>query len=232
MPDTAIAITTTPFRLTSRVLLLACGILYAVLYPVINDVVAASLHHGYSRIDQAVSELSATGAPAHAFLSAIGPIFSVLFIAFGFGVWKSLGAPRSLRLAGALMMAHGAVSLLWMFAPMSQRGVIAAGGATSADTMHLVLSGATGLFVTAYVATTAIAFGLVFRLYSIATIAAALLFGILSAQVDKIEAGEPTPYMGLLERIGIGAWLLWVAILAILLIRRERANYDATTRRT
>ena len=61
---------------------------------------------------------------------------------------------------------------------------------------------ATGVIVTAYVAATAIAFGWVFRLYSVATIATALVFGLLSAQIDKVEAGDPTPYMGLLERIG------------------------------
>jgi hypothetical protein len=106
---------------------------------------------------------------------------------------------------------------------MSQREVIAAGGATSADTLHLVLSAATGLFVAAYVATTAVGFGWVFRLYSVVTIATAFVFGLLSAQVDKLEAGAPTPYMGLLERIGIGAWLLWMAVVAMVLWRTNRS---------
>jgi hypothetical protein len=206
---------------TPRQALLACGLLYAVLYPIVNDVIAASLYDGYSRMDQAVSELSARGAPTHAFLTAMAPIFSVLFIAFGVGVWRSAYEKRALRIAGALVIAHGAMGFLWMFGPMSQREVIAAGGATSADTLHLILSAATGLFVTAYVATTAFAFGWIFRLYSFATIAAALLFGLLSAQVERIEAGQPTPYMGLLERIGIGAWLAWVAVVALVLIRRR-----------
>lgn len=206
--------------LTPRKTLLGCGLLYAVLYPIVNDVIAVGLYDGYSRMDQAVSELSAIGAPAHAFLTAAGPIFSLLFMGFGLGVWRSSNGRRALRLGALLMVAHGVMSLLWMFGPMSRREVIAAGGATSADALHLVLSAATGLFVTAYVATTALAFGWMFRLFSIVTIAAALLFGLLSAQVDKIEAGEPTPYMGLLERIGIGAWLLWVAVLAVILIRR------------
>lgn len=99
-------------------------------------------------------------------------------------------------LAGALIIAHGAMGFLWIVAPMSQREVIAAGGSTSADTMHLVLSGATGFFVAAYVATDAVAFGWAFWLYSIATVGTALLFGVLSAQVDRIEAGDATPYYG------------------------------------
>ena len=205
--------------ITPRKALLACGLLYAVLYPIVSDAIAATLYDGYSRMSQAVSELSATGAPTHTFLTAVGPIFSMLLIGFGLGIWRSANGKRSLRIAGALVVAHGAMGFLWMFGPMSQREVIAAGGATSADTMHLVLSAATGLFVAAYVAITAFAFGWVFRLYSIVTIAAALVFGLLSAQVDKIEAGDPTPYMGLLERIGIGAWLLWMAVVAVILLR-------------
>jgi len=58
--------------------LLACGLLYAVLYPIVNDVIAANLYDGYSRMDQAVSELSAVGAPARAFLTATVPVFSLL----------------------------------------------------------------------------------------------------------------------------------------------------------
>ena len=215
--------------ITPRKALLACGLLYAVLYPIVNDAIAATIYDGYSRMDQAVSELSATGAPTHAFLTAVGPVFSLLLIGFGLGIWRSGHDKRFLRIAGALVVAHGAISFLWMFGPMSQREVIAAGGATSADTMHLVLSAATGFFVAAYVATTALAIGWVFRLYSVATIATALVFGLLSAQVDKIEAGDPTPYMGLLERIGIGAWLLWMAVMAIVLLQRPRSGSPTVT---
>jgi hypothetical protein len=166
---------------------------------------------------------SSTGAPTHALLTVVGPVFSLLLIGFGLGIWRSAHAKRSLRIAGALVVAHGAMSFLWLLGPMSQRVVIAAGGATSADTLHLFLSAATGLFVAAYVATTAVGFGWVFRLYSVATIATALVFGLLSAQVDRIEAGAPTPYMGLLERIGIGAWLLWMVVVAMVLWRTTRS---------
>lgn len=207
---------------TPRVALLACGILYAALYPLVNDVIAATLYDGYSRLDQAVSELSAVGAPTQRFLTAVGPILSLIFIAFGIGVLRAAGPRRSLKAAGALIIAHGAMGFLWMLAPMSRREVIAASGPTPADTMHQILAGLTGLFVSAYVATAAIAFGWKFRLYSVATIAVALVFGILSGRVGNIEAGEPTPWMGLIQRTGIGAWLVWMTVLAVVLIRETR----------
>jgi Protein of unknown function (DUF998) len=223
--------TKSPRTILQKVLL-GCGIAYGVLYIIANDVIAATLYDGYSRISQAVSELSATGAPTKTFLTVVGPFFSLLLIGFGVGIWRSAGRKRSLKIAGVLVIAHGAMSVLWMFAPMSQREVIAAGEATSADTMHLVLSAATGLLVNAYVAATAVGFRWAFRLYSAITIAIALLFGLLSAQVDKIQAGDPTPYMGLLERIGIGAWLLWMAALATVLVRTRSDAPKVTVRGT
>jgi hypothetical protein len=204
--------------------LLACGILYALLYPIVNDVIAAAMYDGYSRMSQAVSELSAVGAPPRGFLTVLSPLFVLLLIAFGVGIWRSALGKRSIRIAGALVVAHGVMSLLWVFAPMSDREVIAAGGATSADTMHLVLAAGTGLFVAAYVATFAIGFGWPFRLYSVLTLATALVFGRLSAQVEQVEAGDPTPYMGLLERIGMGAWLLWLVVGSLVLVRRNHAQ--------
>lgn len=45
---------------TPRIGLLASGLLYAALYPIVNDLIAATLYDGYSRMDQAVSELSGT----------------------------------------------------------------------------------------------------------------------------------------------------------------------------
>jgi uncharacterized membrane protein YczE len=133
------------------------------------------------------------------------------------------------------VVAHGAMSFLWVFAPMSDRDVIAAGGATTADSMHLVLAAATGLLVAAYVAILAVGFGWLFRFYSVLTIATALVFGMLSGQVDRVEAGDPTPYMGLLERIGMSAWLLWLAVVGIVFLRtgektQERARAQGQPR--
>lgn len=167
-----------------------------------------------------MSELSAVGAPTRGFLAALSPVFVLLLIAFGVGIWRSALGRRSIRITGALVVAHGVMSLSWLLALMSDRDVIAAGGATSADTMHLVLAAGTGLFVAAYVATFAIGSGWTVRLYSVLTLATALVLGRLSAQVEQVEAGDPTPYMGLLERIGIGAWLLWLAVVGVVLLRR------------
>ena len=99
-------------RLTQ--VLLACGVLYAALYVILNDVVAASLYEGYPSLSQAVSELSATGSPARAFLTAVFPLWPVLMIAFGIGVRRASDGRRALRVTGVLLVAHGIIGLLWL----------------------------------------------------------------------------------------------------------------------
>jgi hypothetical protein len=64
-----------------------------------------------------------------------------------------------------------------------------------------------------------------FRYYSYGTIATLILFGVLtSLQVGQMAANEPTPWMGIEERINIYATMLWVAVLAIGLLRAQKSR--------
>jgi hypothetical protein len=55
------------------------------------------------------------------------------------------------------------------------------------------------------------------------------VFGMLSAQVEQVEAGDATPIMGLVERVGIGAWLLWLAVVGIVLLRTGNGSERSDT---
>ena len=125
-----------------RKALLVCGILSSLLY---GAMIGAIESEGYSRISQTPSELSAIGAPTRSLWMQLGAIYTVLVIAFGWGVWKSAGRDRALRIVGGLLVAYGSLGLLWPFAPMHQREVLAAGGGTLSDTMHIVLASTTVL---------------------------------------------------------------------------------------
>jgi hypothetical protein len=201
--------------------LLACGIAYGVLTVVLNDVIAASSTDGYDRIDAAVSELSARGAPARGFLVATTPVMVGLLVAFGVGVWRAAGDRRSLRITGALIMVHGVSLLLWLLAPMSPREQIAAGEGGSNDLAHLGLTALTVSVIVAQMAFGAASFGRGFRVYTAISLAVVLVGGVLTGVLSGgIERGDPTPWMGVAERACIGAWLLWMASLAIVLLRR------------
>jgi hypothetical protein len=123
-------------------------------------------------------------------------------------------------MTGGLLLGYGLLGLAWPFASMHQRHVLAAGGGTLADTGHLVLAMVTVVLMFAAMAFGAAAFGMWFRLYSIATIAILLVFGALTtSDAPRVAANLPTPWVGLWERINIVAFLLWVVVLAVVLMR-------------
>ena len=208
--------------MASRKVLLLCGIVSSLLYGAMIWVIR---YEGYSLISQVPSELTAIGAPTQRLWAVLGPIYTLLVTAFGWGVWQSAGRDRIVRIVGGLILAYGSLGLLWPFAQMHQRDVLAAGGATLGDTLHLVLGAVTVVLMFLAVGYGARAFGTRFRLYSIATIVVLLAFGGLTfLEAPRLQADLPTPWIGLWERINISVFLVWVAVVATLLLRARRVG--------
>ncbi|MBS1124576.1 MAG: hypothetical protein H6Q90_6804 [Deltaproteobacteria bacterium] len=206
----------------ARRVLLGCGILSSLLYVAMNVFVAMQWE-GYSSASQTVSELSAIGAPTRSLWVVLAIGYTVLVAAFGAGVWTSARESRALRIVGGLMIAYGLTGLVWPFAPMHLREVLAAGGGTWTDTMHIVLAMVTVPLMLVAIGVGAAAFGKRFRYYSIASLAILLAFGVLTGRDGpRVGANLPTPWVGVWERILIGVFLLWVVVLAIALLRSAR----------
>jgi hypothetical protein len=202
---------------TWRKALLVCGVASSLLYAAM---IWGIRYEGYSPISQVPSELTAIGAPTQALWARLGWIYTVLITAFGIGVWKSAGGNRALRLVGGFILAQASLALLWPFAPMHQREVLAAGGGTSSDTLHQVLAAVTVFLMFLAIGFGATAFGKRFRLYSIVTIVVLLVFGGLTfLEAPRLEMNLPTPWIGLWERINISVFLLWVVALGAMLWR-------------
>ena len=68
----------------------------------------------------------------------------------------------------------------------------------------------------------AAALGKRFRIYSLVTLAVVVTFNALAlSYAPEVNAGEPTPFIGLYERIAFGAYYLWQSVLAVALWRRR-----------
>jgi Protein of unknown function (DUF998) len=198
-----------------RKVLLVCGILASLLY-VASDIVAAIRWEGYSYIDQSVSELRASGAPTRPLLVPILLLYAMLEIAFGLGVREAAGQKRALRIAGVLLIGLGGVDVVAPFVPMHLRGA----ELTLIDTMHIILTVVTVLLILLIIGFGAFADGKRFRLYSTATILALVLCGAWAfSDGPRIAANLPTPWVGVRERINIYGYMLWMAMLAIALLR-------------
>jgi hypothetical protein len=202
-------------------ILLGCGILGSLLYP-LTDLVAGNLYKGYSFNEQTVSELFAIGAPTSRLVVILFTISSLLFIAFGLGIWLISDNSRILRVLSLMIFGNAINSLLlWNFFPMHMRGIQPA----FTDMMHGIL--AVNPFVLASLVLGAVYFKNWFRYYSIATIL--LLLIMVAFAVPKallVYENKPTPGLGIMERTSQYGHQLWHAVLAVMFLYKHRRKYQ------
>jgi len=200
----------------TRKLLLYCGILSSLLY-IISVVLAPLQWPDYSSTSQTVSELIATDAPTRPLVTALFVAYSLLIYAFGVGVWQSAGGKLALRLAAVGLIGKEVLGLIvTLFFPIHLRGV----PVTMSDTLHGILTMVGNLFMLLALGCVAAAFGIRLRIYSIVTMVLLLTGGALAGMdIPKVQANLPTPLMGVWERINIFAYMLWVVVLAVVLLR-------------
>jgi hypothetical membrane protein len=189
-----------------RVLFLYCGILAPILY-FLADMYAGYVYPGYSFTSQAISELFAIGAPTSGIVVSIFTVSSLLLLMFSLGVWRSSSGNRAVKIT-ALMFVGNAVNglILWNIYPMHMRGDTA----TFTDLMHIILAGVGVVFILLAVLTVILSSDGLLRIYSIIALMVLLIPGaIVFITIPGLKMGEPTPYIGLTERISTYGYYLW-----------------------
>lgn len=182
-----------------RKTLLACGVISSLLY-IGTDLLAAARYPEYHDFfSQAISELTAVGAPTERAVEPLQILYDVLIIAFGVGVLTSVRRDGPGRRVGGLLAAIGLVGLGGIpFAAMRMRGT----GSLATDAPHLILTAVIVVCILLAVGLGASLLGRRFRIYSYATLATLLAFGTWTGvEGAKLAAGEPTPWLGAVERI-------------------------------
>lgn len=199
-----------------------CGLFSSAWYALMNIVVPFAFP-GYDVNSQMVSELSAIGAPSRSLWVSMGIGYSILLAAFGAGVVWSAGCCWKLRLFGWSVIAQAAIGPFWP--PMHLREVIARGGGDISDRLHIAFTFAWGLLAMAGMVLLALQLRSRFALYTWISMGVMVVTGFLTGSAAKnIEAGLPTPWMGLVERVNIGAYMLWVIVLTLILLRDPAAK--------
>lgn len=201
--------------------LLICGIFASLLY-IGTDILAGSLWQGYSFTQQAISELSGVGAPTRPLVVPLYFVYSVSMIVFGIGV-LIYNRKHTLRLIGTLMVGIGVVGFVQMPFPLQL------GGANSANMMHSILAGVSGILFILSISFGIFVSGKRYRLYSIGTLLALIMLGAISglmasSQISVQGFTAPPQWFGLIERIDVYGSILWVLVLAIVLLQAEKVH--------
>jgi hypothetical protein len=186
------------------------------------DVIGSLRAPGYSYIDQTISELGAEGAPTSAFMTLMSGIpYAVLMIAFGIGIWLTASGRRAQRITAAVLICE----VLWGFAgglafPMATREVMAAGQETLRNQMHAWYGIGMPIFFLLAIGFGSRLLGKRFRFFSYATILVMVVCGLLvGAQTSALTANQPTPWLGIEERINAYAAMLWFVALGVGLLK-------------
>jgi hypothetical protein len=202
--------------------LLGCGIVSSALY-VASDIIGTVRYPGYSWLDQEFSELTAQGAPTRYLMIALVEYpYNLLVLAFAAGLWLSAGEKRrAARIAAIMLVGYAAFGFVaGTITPMATREAMEAGADTLRNSFHGPLTLVSDLFLAGAMAFAGQLLGKRFRYYSYATIATLIAFGALAGtQIPQLQTNEPTPWMGLEERVNIYASMIWLVLLATGLLR-------------
>ncbi|MBE3597895.1 MAG: DUF998 domain-containing protein [Limnochordaceae bacterium] len=214
---------------------IAAGIVAPILYAV-TVVAGAAATPGYSHARNAISELIQTGAPAKASLDPWFLVYNGLVVMFGVALAQAFEARTDRhgrgagRFAGgvlAMVGVLGGVMTLWF--PMDPIG----SEATPAGTGHVVLAGLVSLGSIVAMASAGLAFSRSGRwagygLYSFVSVAVVFATGAMAAWSAATGSG----WMGLWERLTIGAFLQWLLVVALaVMARRKRPAWVGVGRR-
>ncbi|HEX7019304.1 MAG TPA: serine hydrolase [Gemmatimonadaceae bacterium] len=201
-----------------RRVLLACGVVASLLY-IATDLAAGMRYPGYSFYSQTISELSAIGAPTRDLVRSLYAVFNALALAFCAGVvWAAVRDGRALRITAALLVAYTLFGWVgFASAPIHVRGADTSGS----DLPHAFVAGGVVVLLIATIAAGAFVAGRRFRGYSVATLLVMIAFSVPTfAYVPRVAANQPTPGLGILERVEVWAPMIWLAMFAVVLMRR------------
>jgi succinate dehydrogenase/fumarate reductase cytochrome b subunit len=91
---------------------------------------------------------------------------------------------------------------------------------SATDALHIAFSMVTVLLMVLILVFASGAFGKRFRIFTFTTLAVLALAGVLtSLEAPDIAQNQPTPWIGVWERISILAYMFWHGILAVLVMR-------------
>lgn len=205
-------------------LLMLCGTIAAVIYAG-TVILGALIRPGYSHLADAISELVANGVPNRFLLSSLFLIYNLLLVAFGIGVFleaKDRSRGRRSGFIGTLaliLVGLAGISMELAF-PQDPGGT----PATFAGTMHLVMAGVASLG-------TMVAIGfLAFWFRNFSALKHYVPYSWISVTIIFISGGLSVaamanyhPLFGLIERITIGTFILWLFVISRRMFQIEDA---------
>ena len=203
-------------------LLMLCGASAAMIY-IGTVILGGLLRPGYSHISMAISELVADGAPNRSLLSSLFLLYNILLTVFGIGLLLTVNSRSGRKLSGFVgsiaLVLVGIAGILMELVFAQEPGGTAR---TFTGMMHFVMAGIASLGTMVAV----LGIGLWFR--NIHEMKPYVLYSIISVTIIFVSGGSSaaamsnhSPFFGLIERITILTFTLWIFIIGLKMLQLE-----------
>lgn len=194
-------------------LLLFCGVFAAVLYGA-TVILGGFIRPGYSHLAEAISELVAAGAPNRHLLSTLFLGYNILLGLFGLGLFLKVNSQSHGRVPGTIgsltLLLVGLAGVLMELAfPQDPGGI----PTTFAGSMHMVMAGIASLGTMVAILGTGLWFRVLPELKKYAAysfLSVVIIF--VSGGFTAMAMANNYPFFGLIERITIGTFILWLFV--------------------
>lgn len=183
-------------------------------------VLGGVLDPSYSHLRDTVSELTSSHAPDRVALGALFLAYNAALVPFAAGLYRTGPRTRGARAALVCMIAI-AVGGVLLVVPFPQDSLGRPG--TAAGAMHIALAAVVAPLTVATTFLLGFAFRSDARWRGLSGFSMAMGFAILATGAAAgIGAAGGVAFSGLLERLTIGAFLLWVLVLGLHALRNLR----------
>ena len=202
------------------------GIIAPIIF-VITIIVGGLITSGYSHLSQSVSELVMSGAPNKLYLDIPFSINYVFSCIFGFGIFiifKSKASPLN-SLTGLIgFIIIGILGILSLASSVFFTMDLPDAPATTSGIIHLILVGLESLGSMVAILLVGLWFRKIglrgYSIYSIITLIIVFITGIIAV----VGTTQDSSYIGLLERLTIGAYIQWSFVIALKFIISSYLN--------
>jgi len=196
----------------------------AVIFYVLAVIVGGMITPGYDHIYNTISELSIPGQPDRWIINSLFTLYNLSLFLFAFGCFQfiHLRQQKTVRLIFMLVMILAVLGIAFIIFPLDVRCV----ETTTTGTVHIILAALTSpitIICTVLMGIILIenkefhGWGIIFVILS------ALIF--ISGGATAYGVAANLVYGGLLERITIGVFLLWITALSIMIIKNKTFLY-------
>lgn len=195
------------------------GIIAPVVY-ILAVFIGGALRHDYSPFYNSISELSMANAPNLLLMDVLFSIYNVFLLIFGLGAYLDSNVDNSKKYKAATIMLAliGVLGLMVLVFTQDPRG----SPATLSGTLHIVLSGIYSAFTIIAILLVGFSFRryLEIKIFSWYSYITAILVFVSGGSAAASLVGN-SAYGGLLERITIFLFMIWLIVFSYIILRKN-----------